>query len=293
MVGPMLMVHGTEEQKERFLPPIARAEVFWCQGFSEPGAGSDLASLQCRAVRDGDDYVLNGQKIWTSNAHKADWIHVLARTDPNAPKHRGISYFLVDMKSPGLSTRPIVNLAGGAGFAETYFEDVRVPARNLIGDENRGWYVGTTTLDFERSGVNYPAEGRRTLDELLAFTKSHPELRQKPGVRQAFAELSIEVDVARWLSYRVAFMQARGMVPNHEASMGKVFGTEMQQRLANFAVNLLGPYGLLQRGTRWTPIRGYLEFKYQWQVSPTIFAGTSEIERNIIATGGLGLPRGS
>ncbi len=242
-------------------------------------------------MRDGDDYVLNGQKIWTSNAHKADWIHVLARTNPDAPKHRGISYFLVDMKTPGISFRPIVNLAGGAGFAETFFEDVRVPQQNLIGEENRGWYVAATTLDFERSAINYPAEGRRTLDELCGFIREHRELLQKPLLRERLAELSIEVDVARWLAYRVAFMQARGQIPNHEASMAKVFGTEMQQQLANVAINLLGPYGELWRGSRWTPLRGYLEFKYQWQVAPAIFAGTSEIQRNIVATRGLGLPR--
>lgn len=291
MVGPMVMVHGNEDQRRRFLPPIARADVFWCQGFSEPGAGSDLASLQTRASRDGDDFVINGQKIWTSNAHKADWVHVLARTDPDAPKHRGISYFLVEMKTPGVSTRLIVNMAGGAGFAETFFEDVRVPAANMIGEENRGWYVAATTLDFERSAINYPAEGRRTLDELLAFAAGHRELLTKPGVLAAFAELSIEVDIARWLAYRVATMQAQGKIPNYEASMAKVFGTEMQQRLASFAVNLLGPFGLLQRGSRWTPLRGYMEFKYQWQVAPTIFAGSNEVQRTIIATRGLGLPR--
>jgi len=291
MVGPMLMVHGTEEQKRRFLPPIARAEVFWCQGFSEPGAGSDLASLQTRAVRDGDEYIINGQKIWTSNATRADWIHVLARTDPDAPKHRGISYFLVDMKTPGITVRPIVNMAGGAGFAETFFEDVRVPAANRVGEENRGWYVATTTLDFERSAINYPAEGRRTLEEVLQFAQEHRELLAKPGARTGFAELAIEIEVARWLAYRVAFLQAQGRIPNYEASMAKVFGTEMQQRLANFAINLLGPYGVLERESRWRQLRGFLAFKYQWQVAPTIFAGTNEIQRNIIATRGLGLPR--
>jgi alkylation response protein AidB-like acyl-CoA dehydrogenase len=291
MVGPMLIVHGNEEQKRRFLPPISRAEVFWCQGYSEPGAGSDLASLQLRAGRDGDDYILNGQKIWTSNAHKANWIHVLGRTDPEAPKHRGISYFLVDMKTPGVSTRPIVNMAGGAGFYETFFEDVRVPKENLIGEENRGWYVAATTLDFERSAINYPAEGRRTLDELTGFLRQQPAFLRKPGVREKLAELSIEIEVARHLAYRVAFMQAIGRVPNYEASIAKVFGTEMQQRLANAAVGVLGAYGALQRGTPWTPLRGYLEFKYQWQTSPTIFAGTSEVQRNIIANRGLGLPR--
>jgi 3-oxocholest-4-en-26-oyl-CoA dehydrogenase alpha subunit len=291
MVGPMLIVHGSEEQKQRFLPAIARADVFWCQGYSEPGAGSDLASLQTRAVRDGDDFVLNGQKIWTSNAHKANWIHVLARTNPDAPKHRGISYFLVDMTSPGISWRPIVNMAGGAGFAETFFEDVRVPARNMVGEENRGWYVATTTLDFERSSINYPAEGRRTLDELCGVLQQQPARAAQPGVRAGLAELAIEVEVARWLAYRVAFMQSAGRIPNAEASIAKVFGTEMQQRLANFAINLLGMYGALRLGSPHAPVRGYLEFKYQWQVAPTIFAGTNEIQRSIVATRGLGLPR--
>ncbi|MGH2588477.1 MAG: acyl-CoA dehydrogenase family protein, partial [Dehalococcoidia bacterium] len=252
---------------------------------------SDLASVQTRAVKDGDDFVINGQKIWTSNAQKANWIHVLARTDPDAPKHRGISYFLVDMQTPGISIRPIVNMAGGAGFYETHFEDVRVPKENLVGEENRGWYVATTTLDFERSSINYPAEGRRTLDDLIGFLHEHPELGRGPGVQPGLADLMIEIEVDRWLAYRVAFMQARGQVPNHEASIAKVFGTEMQQRLANFAINLLGPYGGLQRDTRRTPLRGYLEFKYQWQVAGSIFAGTNEIQRNIIATRGLGLPR--
>src|SRR5579875_452494 len=289
--GPTIIAYGTEEQKRRFLPGIVSGEETWCQGFSEPGAGSDLASLQTRAVRDGDEYIINGQKIWTSNATRADWIHVLARTDPDAPKHRGISYFLVDMKTPGITVRPIVNMAGGAGFAETFFEVVRVPAANRVGEENRGWYVATTTLDFERSAINYPAEGRRTLEEVLQFAQEHRELLAKPGARTGFAELAIEIEVARWLAYRVAFLQAQGRIPNYEASMAKVFGTEMQQRLANFAINLLGPYGVLERESRWRQLRGFLAFKYQWQVAPTIFAGTNEIQRNIIATRGLGLPR--
>ena len=161
LIGPCIMVHGTEEQKKEYLPSIASGEVVWCQGFSEPGAGSDLASLQTRAVRDGDEYVINGQKIWTSNAHHSDWIHVLCRTDPDAPKHRGITYFLVDMKSPGVEVRPLINMLGEHGFNETYFTDVRVPVSHIVGEVNRGWYAATTTLDFERSGVTWSANGRR------------------------------------------------------------------------------------------------------------------------------------
>jgi len=169
LVGPTLMVHGTEEQKRKFLPPIARAEVFWCQGFSEPGAGSDLASLQTRAVRDGDDYVVTGQKIWTSEGHQADWMILLARTDVEAPKHRGISYFLVDMKTPGVQVRPLVNLMNSHAFNEVFFDNVRVPRKNLVGDENRGWYVATTTLDFERSGIISGVSLQRLRHELGAF----------------------------------------------------------------------------------------------------------------------------
>ncbi len=164
MIGPCIMVHGTEDQKQRFLPPIASAEVMWCQGFSEPGSGSDLASLQTRATLDGDDYVINGQKIWTSGAQFADYIHVLARTDPDAPKHRGITYFLLDMKSPGISVRPIVQMHGRSGFNETFFDNVRVPRSNVLGEANRGWYAAATTLDFERSGVSVFAAGKKLLE---------------------------------------------------------------------------------------------------------------------------------
>ena len=155
MLAPTLMVHGTEEQKQRFLPPVANGEVQWCQGYSEPGSGSDLASLQTRAEVDGDEYVVNGTKIWTSNGHRADWIILLARTDTDAPKHRGITMLLVDMKTPGISVNPIVNMAGMHEFNQVFFDNVRVPKRNLVGEENRGWYVGATLLDFERSGVQY------------------------------------------------------------------------------------------------------------------------------------------
>src|SRR3990172_1731251 len=169
LVGPAIMAYGTEEQKRRFLPPIAAGEVYWCQGFSEPNAGSDLASVQTRAGREGDSYVLNGHKVWTSGARYADWIHVLARTDPTAPKHKGISYFLVDMKSPGISYRPIAEMTGRAGFYETFFENVRVPRENLLGQENQGWYVATTTLGFERSGVGRVGAITRSFDDLVSF----------------------------------------------------------------------------------------------------------------------------
>ncbi|MEX2237578.1 MAG: acyl-CoA dehydrogenase family protein [Dehalococcoidia bacterium] len=296
MVGPALMIHGTEEQKQRFLPPIANGDVVWCQGFSEPNSGSDLASLQCRAVRDGDDYVINGQKVWTSQAHYADMIHVLCRTDVDAPKHKGITYFLVEMSSPGISVNPIVNMLGeDAGFAETIFEDVRVPRDQIMGEENRGWYVATTTLDFERSSIGFTTQSRRTLEQLAQYAKetkaNGKSLIEQPMVRARLADLLVSVEVARLLSYRVTWMQDQNQVPNYEASMVKAFGTELRQRISNFGVNLLGLYGQLEPGSKCEKLAGTLARDYQWTTAETILGGSSEIQRNIIATRGLGLPR--
>ena len=174
MMGPTLMIYGTEEQKKEFLVPVSRGEVQWCQGYSEPGSGSDLASLQTRAVADGDDYVVNGSKIWTTMAHRADWIMVLTRTDPDAPKHRGISFLLVNMRTPGITVQPIHNMSGDHDFNQVFFDNVRVPKRNLVGEENRGWYVGVTLLDFERSGIDYSANSRRLLHEMIGHVKQTP-----------------------------------------------------------------------------------------------------------------------
>jgi alkylation response protein AidB-like acyl-CoA dehydrogenase len=291
-VGPTLMLFGNDEQKQRFLPQIANADLFWCQGFSEPGAGSDLASLQTRATKDGDNFIINGQKIWTSNAHHADWIFMLARTDPDAPKHRGISYFLIDMKTPGISIRPLINMAGQHGFNETFFDNVRVPAENLVGEYNRGWYIAATTLDFERSGINRIAGSTRMLNSMVDYVRTTPALRGRREVKTKLAELKLEFDIGRILAYRVAWMQSQKLVPNYEASMSKLFGTEMQQRLANFAVNTLGLAGQMIPGNTGAPLDGRAAHYYQSSVSLTIAAGTSEINKNIIATRGLGLPRG-
>jgi alkylation response protein AidB-like acyl-CoA dehydrogenase len=289
-VGPTLMLFGNEEQKERFLPRISKAEIFWCQGFSEPGSGSDLASLETRAILDGDSYIVNGQKIWTSNAHRADWIFLLTRTDPNAPKHRGISFLLVDMRSPGITVQPLINIAGGHGFNQVFFDNVRVPRENLVGEENRGWYIAATTLDFERSGINRIAGGTKILYDLIDYARERPEIRS-PAVRNRLAELKIEFDLGRILAYRVAWMQSRKLIPNYEASMSKLFGTEMQQRLANFAVNTLGLHGQLAPESHAARLGGRFEQYYLLSTSLTIAAGTSEIQRNIMATRGLGLPR--
>ncbi len=296
LVGPTLMVWGTEEQKRRFLPPIARAEVFWCQGFSEPGAGSDLASLQTRAERQGDDYIINGQKIWTSEGQYADWMILLARTDPNAPKHRGISYFLVDMKSPGITITPLINLMGTHAFNQVYFDNVRVPAANRVGEENRGWYVATTTLDFERTGISRVIWALRQFEELVELVRERAgrgeTWARRPALRFKLAELRIEFEIARLLCYRVAWLQTKGAIPNYESSMAKMFGSELNQRFGATAINVLGLAGQLEPGSRWAPLQGRIERTYMAGVSYTIAGGTSEIQRNIIAQRGLGLPRG-
>ena len=293
MIGPTIIIHGNEDQKKQHLGAILRGEVQWCQGYSEPGSGSDLASLQTRAVRDGDDFVINGQKIWTSGAHNADWMFMLARTDPDAPKHRGITYFLMDMKSPGVTVRPLINLANGHMFNEVFFEDVRVPARNVLGEINRGWYIGTTTLDFERSSIGNAVGQRQTLEYYMKFWQ---ENRGKdvtgsasPKAREEFADRWIEAAAAKMLSYRVITIQNEGRVPNHEASIAKLFNTELSQRIARTAMKMIGTGAQLSGQT--APMRGRAAGSYLQTVSSTIAGGTSEVQRNIVATRGLGLPR--
>jgi len=294
MVGPTLITHGNEEQKKEHLGRILSGEVQWCQGFSEPGSGSDLASLQTRAVRDGDDFVINGQKIWTSGAQFAHWMFMMARTDPDAPKHKGISYFLLNMKSPGVEVRPLTNLANQDMFNEVFFTDVRVPAKNVVGELNRGWYVGTTTLDFERSSIGSAVGIRLQLDQLVKYAKEHErDGTSRTGyLRSAKTELAdryIEANVAKLMSYRVVTMQAKGLIPNHEASMTKLFASELSQRIARTGIKVLGLYGQLYGDE--APLKGRYESSYLTSLSSTIAGGTSEIQRNIIATRGLGLPR--
>jgi alkylation response protein AidB-like acyl-CoA dehydrogenase len=294
-LGPTIMLYGSEEQKRQHLSGITSGEVIWCQGYSEPGAGSDLASLQTRAVQDGDDFVINGQKIWTSQAHYADWIFLLARTDADAPKHKGISYFLVDMQSPGITVRPLINMAGLAGFNEVFFDNVRVPRSGLLGELNRGWYMATTTLDFERSNVSTSAGMRRSLEELSAYCKetksSGTLLIDKPQVRHRLADLWIDINVTRLLSYRVVSMQERALVPNYEASIVKVFNSECNQRLGRAGIEIIGLHGQLDAASAHARLHGRFGRLYVTSVGSTIAAGTSEIQRNIIASRGLGLPR--
>ena len=296
MLGPTLMIHGSEEQKKTHLPSVANGDIQWCQGYSEPESGSDLASLSTRAVRDGDEFVINGGKVWTTMAHRADWIMLLTRTDPDAPKHRGLSFVLVDMKSPGVTVRPIIHMAGGHEFNQVTFDDVRVPRANVVGDEDRGWYVAVTLLDFERSGIDYSAAARRMLDDVREFateTKRNGQpLIEIPWVRSLMADRYIDCEVARLMAYNVAYMQSQDLIPTKEASMSKVFGSETVQRVTEASLDILGQYGTLGREDKWAPLKGRVQEHWMNAFAGTIAAGTSEVQRNIIAGRGLGLPRG-
>ena len=279
-VGPTLMIAGTHEQRKEHLPPIGNGDAYWCTLYSEPGSGSDLASLQTQAQKDGDDYVINGSKIWTSSAHIADFGWLAARTNP---------------ESPGVTVRPIYNMAGSHEFNEVFFEDVRIPSKDLVGEENRGWYTLAVALDFERSGVGYSANARRILESLTVYVKSAHKngklLSENQLVRNRLAERHIETEVSRSMSYKVAWMQSNGMVPNAEASMSKLFGTELVQRVANTAMNIIDMKCLLSHESDLSPLEGAVQKMYLSSFSSTIAAGTSEIQRNIIADRGLGLPR--
>ena len=290
-VGPTIMLHGSGEQKGEFLPKMLSGEDVWCQGFSEPGAGSDLASLQTRAVLDGDNYVINGQKIWTSFAHEADWMILLARTDPDAPKHKGISYFLLDMKSSGITVRPLINMGGNTGFNEVFFDNVHVPKKNLLGEENRGWYIATTTLDIERSAVATAVNLALRIEDLAAEVKrAAGDAPIKTSIRFELAERRIEAEIARLLSYVVISEQKRGRVPNRESATAKLYTSELEQRIAGTTMRLMGLHSLIVGGTAAVQGGAHGRF-YLTSVASTIGGGTSEIMRNVIAIRGLGMPR--
>ena len=297
LLGPTLLVHGSSEQKAKYLGPTLAGEMLWAQGFSEPGAGSDLASLQTRAVRDGDDYVINGQKMWTSTAHKSNWIFGLFRTDPDAPKHRGISFLVIDQDTPGISVRPIISMGWEHATNETFYEEVRVPSGNLVGEENRGWYVGMTLLDFERSNISGAVSARRSIEQLLDYVNTAAGAEQtkhggRTRTRAAIADLAVETEVMFNFSFRIVTMQANGMIPNYEASTAKLFNSELAQDLARIGMRVFGLYSnLWDPDDPRAPLRAQFTQRYVHTVVFTIFGGSSEIQRNIIATRGLGLPR--
>lgn len=295
MLGPTLMRFGSDSQRAEHLGAIARGEVQWCQGYSEPNSGSDLASLQTRAVLDGDNFIVNGAKIWTSLAHRADMMFMLVRTDPDAAPHKGISLLLVDMKTPGIQVLPIINMAGVHSFNQVVFDDVRVPQANLVGDLNDGWRVGMTVLNFERSGIDYAVWARAALEELVDYVKNDDSLvstvKTNPEVRGKLASLNTEIEAARLLCYDVAWRQGQGEVPSAEASISKVAGTEIYAKVLDYGTELLGMYGVLEPGSEQAELQGNFLKMRLFATSGPILAGTNEIQKNIIAQRGLNLPR--
>ncbi len=296
MVGPTLMQFGTEEQKKRYIPKILSAEEIWCQGYSEPNAGSDVASLQTRAVEDGDYFIVNGQKVWTSEAHRADMCILLVRTDPHAPKHQGLSYLLVDMHSPGVTVRPLVQMTGARGFNEVFFQDVRVPKKNLVGEKNQGWKVAVGTLMFERVGIGERANMVGLVEELIALAqKVERDGRpawEDPWVRQTIARFACEAEALRFTTYRQITRQLKGLPPGPEGSILKLAASELNLRISQFALDLLGPYSQLEHHAPYAVDSGIWTYRALAARGLTIAGGTSEIQRNIIGERVLGLPKG-
>lgn len=295
LVGPTLLAYGTDEQKARFLPKILSGEEIWCQGYSEPNSGSDLASLRTSAVLDGDEFVVNGQKTWTSNAHLAHWMFLLARTDPTVPKHKGISYLLLDMKTPGITIRPLVQSTGEAHFNETFFDNVCIPKTNLVGELNRGWYVGVNTLAHERALFADTTPVRQLLDAVVNLAKRTRQngrtAWENPAVRRDLAKAKIRIECLESLGHTVHSVQAAGGAPGAQANMCKLLSAEIRQLLTRTAHTFLGAYGVLERDSARAPDNGHWAYSYILERSRSIRGGTNEIQLNIVAERGLGLPR--
>jgi alkylation response protein AidB-like acyl-CoA dehydrogenase len=295
LVGPTVMACGTPAQKTRFLPRVLRGQDIWCQGFSEPNAGSDLASVKTRAELRGDDFVVTGQKTWTSVAQHADWCILVTRTSFDGPKHKGLTFLLVDMKSPGITIRPLREITGDAWFNEVFFDEVRVPRDNLVGEINGGWNVVLTTLAHERAGttphVRLHAEQQRLAALARSTMRNGRSAAADPLVRQKIAQSAIETAVLRYTAYRNVTMVQRTGQPGPEGSVLKIFWSELEQRLKETACEVLGPYGLLPKGEARAVDDGLWCYELLWSRAATIYAGTSEVQRNIIATRVLGLPR--
>ena len=290
-MGPSILRYGTPEQKRKFLPGIIAGDTVFCIGMSEPGAGSDLAGLQTKAVDDGDAYILSGQKIWTSFAHLADYCYLVARTNPDVPKHKGISEFLVDMRTPGITIKPIVDMTGAHHFNEVFFDQVRIPKNCLVGEKDRGWYQIASQLDYERSGIERLMSNYPLLGAITRYVQETGQI-QRELVRHRLAQLHIEFTMGRFLVYKVAWLLTQGVIPNAESAAAKAYCTEFEQRLAQAASDLMGGYGQLLPGSHQARLHGRIARAYLYAPAYTIQGGTSTILRNIIATRGLGLPPG-
>jgi alkylation response protein AidB-like acyl-CoA dehydrogenase len=298
MAGPTIIAYGTEAQKKRYPPKMLSCEEIWCQGYSEPNAGSDLASLSTRAVRDGEHYVINGQKVWTSLAHAADWMMLLARTDPTAPKHKGITYFLLDMHAPGVTVKPLRQITGDAEFNEVYFDNVRVHESQILGEVNNGWGVGMTTLMYERLALGFGLQVRLriALDALVELARRSRRdggpATKDPVMRQKLAQLWIDTEAFKFTGARALTKLLKGELPGPEASAGKMMWVEGHQRVQELAMELEGPYAQLTHGSPWAVADGLWQHTFLRSRANSIEGGTTEIQRNIIGERVLGLPKG-
>jgi len=297
MIGPLLLHEGSEEQKREHLPPIVRGEIRWCQGYSEPGAGSDLAGLQTRAVADGDDFVINGQKIWTTYADKADWMFLLVRTDPNAAKHAGISFILMDMGSPGVAVRPIQLISGYSPFCETFLQDVRVPRKNVVGKVNAGWPIAKTLLGFERTMIadafleRDDATGSdRVLDLARRYVGPAEGPIGDPLIRDRITQSKLDQQCLDLTLQRIKDSAKAGQPPGPESSIFKYYGTELNKRRHELYLSILGPQALGWEGEGFEPREVKLTREWLRSRANSIEGGTSEIQLNIIAKRVLGLP---
>jgi len=293
-IGGAIVHYGTEEQKRELLPMILKGEAYVGLGMSEPDAGSDLASLKTRAASDGDYYVIDGQKTWTSGGSHMNWIYLVARTDPDAPKHRGISEFFFETSLPGVTVAPIVDITGGVHFNEVFFENVRIPAKCLIGEKNKGFYQILNQIDYERSGMERLMANFPLFEALIQYTKETKRkgklLSEDPIIRPKLARLKIEFEIGRLHMYRVAMVMDEGRAPNWESAMSKAYGTAFEQRLASTAIEILGLYGQLSPQSKWVPMQGMAYHSYLSSKGYSLQAGTSEILKNILALRKLELP---
>ncbi len=294
-VGGAISLFGTEQQKKKYLTEVAKGESCFCLGYSEPNSGSDLASIQTRAVEDGDSWVINGQKIWCSYAHYANYCWLGARTDPNVPKHKGISMFVIDMKTPGITVRPLINILNRHSFNEVFLDDVRVPKDALIGEKNKGWYQLAMALDFERSLIGTAAANQCLIEELIQYVKEAKRSGNSLGddtlIKDELAELAVEDEVLRMMCYRIAWMYSKGLHPSYESSMSLLFSSELLRRIANVGMRVLGHYGELGQDSKCAVFNGRAMRTYLSCISIGVGGGTNEIQRNIVAMRGLGLPR--
>jgi alkylation response protein AidB-like acyl-CoA dehydrogenase len=295
-IGPLIMRFGTPEQQARLLPPMAAGDVIWCQGFSEPEAGSDLASLKTRAVRDGDHYVVNGQKIWNSYADApADRCLLLARTNPDVKKQMGISMFLVDMRTPGITVRPIPSMAGKSEFSEIFFDDAVIPVTDRLGEEDKGWTLVGEGLAFERIGIARYARANRVLEHLVAYARDTVvdgrRLADDPAVRARLATLAVHIEAAKLLNYGAISIQAAGDVPAIEASIARIHNTRVEQLAGQVGLEVLGAQGLLLEDDPFGLLDGEMPRQWLESIPVTVAAGSTEVQKNIIAQRGLGLPR--